>query len=202
MAQTVSTAAATSAPPTERTNQRPNGVDDSRMPAREYYRSMARPDPAPTAHLKYHIDKADFVEGCDHVWVPIRVNGMNSGQLDQYLKNGWVPARACDFPKHSGYGEQYNDALRRKHYVSDVQADDPIEIDGEMLMLRAAELSQAAEVERIKQARNMVDVQMQRLEMASRASLGSKAADLMKVQYGKQYANPDTFDAEAGSRTV
>lgn len=183
-------------PPSERASERPNGHDNSRVPARDYYRQMARPEPEPTAHLKYHIDKKDWVEGCDHVWVPVRVNGMDSGQLRQYLARGWVPARACDFPKHSGYGVEYGDNLRRGNYVPNVAADDPIEIDGEMLLLRAAELSQKAEAERMRNAHQLVDVQMQRLELASRRSLGSKAGDLMKVQYGKQYANPDSFDAE------
>lgn len=168
--------------------------DMQHVPARDYYRTMARPEPAPEGHLKYHIDKADFVPGCNHVWVPIRVNGMDSGQLRYYLAKGWVAARAMDFPRLSGYGVDYPEVLRRAGYVPNVQADDAIEIDGELLMLQAEELSAKAEEERIRDARELVDVQMRRLEMASRRSLGSKASDLMRMQYGKQYANPDSFD--------
>src|SRR5215475_6811329 len=63
-----------------------------RMPAREYYRSMARPEPVQEGALKYHIDRRDFVPDCAHEWVAIRVNGMDAGQLRRSLAKGWVPA--------------------------------------------------------------------------------------------------------------
>jgi hypothetical protein len=183
---------------TEAVSQR----DSKRMPAREYYRSMARRDPIPTAEFKYHIAKADYVPDCDHVWVPIRINGMDSGQLRLYLSNGWVPARACDFEKLSGFGQHIPGAIERSGYVPNVQADDPVERDGQMLFVRPEELSVRSDDERLRDARLQVDTQMRRLEMASRRSLGSKAEDLMKVQYGRQYANPDQFKDIASERDV
>jgi len=181
-------------PASERRPQRDSGRE--RLAARDYYRSMARPDPAPTGRLKYHIDKKDYIDGCDHVWVAVKTNGMETGALKEYRGKGWVAARACDFPQLSGYGDDPGEALRRGGYAPDEQADDIIEIDGQLLMLRNAELSKEAEAERLRKAHEQVDTQMKRLELASRRSLGSKAADLMKVQYGRQYANPDNFDAE------
>src|SRR5262252_7763704 len=75
-------------------SERESSRDMARTEAREYYRNAARPKPSPGGHLKYHIDRADYIPDCDQVWVQIRVNGMDSGQLRLYLSRGWVPARA------------------------------------------------------------------------------------------------------------
>ena len=172
--------------------------DSERMPAREYYRSMARPEPMPEGALKYHIDKRDFVPDCDHEWVAIRVNGMETGALGRAHSKGWVPARACDFPVLSRYGKDYGAALRAAGYTKDVQADAPIEIDGEMLMVRSAELSAQADRENRKAAQEQVDTQMRRLEMISKRHLGERTGrGGTEVRYGhvRQYANPELDQA-------
>jgi hypothetical protein len=169
-----------------------------RSEAREYYRSMTRSDPLPDGHLKYHIDKRDFVPDCDHEWVAVRVNGMDTGQLRRSLGHGWVAARAKDFPELSGWGVQYSEAIRRSGLVKKVADDDTIEIDGEMLMVRPAEMSVQAERNRLRTAREQVDTQMQRLEMASRRRIGDRSGrGGTEVRYGnnRQYVNTELDEA-------
>jgi|SRR5215472_923389 len=184
--------------PAVASDERGSQRDMQRAEARDYYRSMARVEPVPDGHLKYHIHREDFVPDCDHEWVPVRVNGLDSGQLRRSMGHGWVPARACDFPQLSGYGVEYSDNLRRAGYVPNVQADDPIEIDGQMLMIRAAELSKRAEVDRLKAAQDQVDTQMRRLEMISRKKIGDRTGrGGTEVRYGRtrQYVNTELDEA-------
>lgn len=158
-----------------------------RLSARDYYRSGARLRPALEPHEKYHIDPADYPSGCDVVWAPVSIKGMDSGQLRQYIDGGWIPARAEDFPDHSGYGTPYPDALTRSGRVKEVQPDDYIEKDGQMLFVRAQELSRAAADNRKRIADEQLHTQMRRLALASQRAI----RDRTEVKYGRQYANPD-----------
>jgi len=169
-----------------------------RTPAREYYRSQSvRQRPGLEPHEKYFIHPSEIPDGCVSVWVPIRVNGLDSGQLRQYIENGWVPARACDFPQHSGWGTEYPEAIMRGGYAKNIQADDVVEKDGQMLFIRSSELGDRAEQQRLQDAREQVDLQMQRLQLASRLPRGAGKGNT-EVKYGRQYVNPDSFEGVRG----
>jgi hypothetical protein len=65
--------------------------EPSRSAARDYYRTESRITVGNyEPHQKYHIDREDYPEQCDCVWVPASLLGMPMGVLEKYLANGWV----------------------------------------------------------------------------------------------------------------
>jgi hypothetical protein len=177
--------------------------DPSRTVARDYYRQESRITIGNyEPHQKYHIDSADFPEGCSCVWVPGSLLGMPLGVLEKYLANGWVLARACDFPAISGFGKQWPKALIDAGRAKPVEADALVERDTQILLVRPTALSERAEEDRLAGAREQVSLQEQRLYSSSiRAGLkAGNGPGTTEFRHGRQYANPDTFPEHRGSR--
>jgi hypothetical protein len=177
----------------ERETQR----EGAREPARDYYRRLARWDPIPDGHLKYHIDPELWPEGCRVLFVPVRVNGMDSGQLRYFSSRGWVPARACDFPAQSGFGAHLSDAVVRGQYAQVVNADDVVERDGQMLFVRVEELCARSERDQQREAKAMVNDHLRRLQLRSDLPEG-KGAGKTEVTHGKQFVNSDVVVGAKG----
>jgi len=167
-----------------------------RSAARDYYRTESRITVGNyEPHEKYHIDPADFPEGCSCVWVPASLMGLPLQEVERYLANGWVLARACDFPQISGYGKIYPKALIDAGRAKPVEADALVERDAQILLVRPKEMSARAEEERLAEAREQVSLQEQRLYSSSiRAGLKpGKGPGTTEFRHGRQYANPDFF---------
>lgn len=169
-----------------------------RLPAREYYRAMApsRLRSPSQPHEKYHIDPKAFPEGCRVEWVPDKVNGWPTGQVGIYEGNGWIPARACDFPEKSGYGEEHHPSILRGGYVKNVQADDCIEIDDQILFVRPEELCRRADQELKRAAQEQIETQAQRLNQAYRPTATSRGSG--GFTHGRQYVSSDVLEGQRG----
>jgi hypothetical protein len=164
----------------------------ARESARAYYRQPQRLRPPLEPHEKYHIEPDEYPEGCDVVWVATKVKGMETGALGEYLDNGWVPARAEDFPTHSGYGRIYPESIVRAGYKTQIGPDDTIEKDGELLMCRAKELSERSNAQRIATAKDVVSTQFERLRMSSTRAIKDRTDVVYKR--GQQFASLDAID--------
>lgn len=158
----------------------PAGFDDSviadgRDPARQSSRRSDRMFTAPEPHQKYEVYDEEFPEGTDLLWLPTVIAGMeNKRAVMEHHRAGWIPAAAKDFPRLSGYGHEVPEALLSRGLVDKVDADDPIVIDGQMLVMRPKHMSVRAHRERELAAQTQVENQMQRLRQASRAFRGTQ----------------------------
>lgn len=146
----------------------PMGAVPEREPARFSERVMERPYMQPEPHTKYEIAAEDIPPGMDAMWLPTKIAGAPNPQVGQYYRAGWQPARAEDFPYHSGYGVQYPEMMVEAGLLEIVKADAPVIIDDQMLVLRPRELSARANRARQQEAHNQVENQMRRLRQVSR----------------------------------
>jgi hypothetical protein len=172
-----------------------------RVPARDYYRAESRVTAGKyEPHEKYHIDPADFPADCDCQWMPTTLKGMPITEVERCLASGWVLARACDFPAISGYGQKHLQPLIDSGRIKAIDADAPVERDSQILLVRPREMSDRADAQRLKEAREQVDLQGQRLYSASQRAIGEKRTEF---RHGRQYANPDTMpEFQIGSQEV
>lgn len=122
----------------------------------------------PQAHQKYEIYEDEMPPGQDLMWLPTKIAGMSNPRVGQYYRAGWMPAKAEEFPRVSGYGVDFPQAMIDAGLLENVPADAPIVIDDQMLVMRPKEISKQAERERISDANAQVDNQMRRLKQAGR----------------------------------
>lgn len=162
--------------------------DMDREPARGSARQPERYYTPPEPHEKYHIDPRDIPADMKAQWVAVTIKGAKNGALTEYWRGGWRPAHAKDFPAQSGYGIDYPEELIAGGFAEQVKPDSPVEKDGLMLMLRPKRASELAEQRRERDARELVNTQMQRLSLSSRRHI----RDRTQVEVGRQYVNVDT----------
>lgn len=145
-----------------------------REPARTPSRSSARMYRAPEAFEKYEVYPEEIPEGMDLQWLPTKIAGAPNPKVGQYYRAGWMPAKSEDFPRISGFGTEFPEAMIAAGLLENVKGEAPIVIDDQMLVMRRKEVSRRAEHERINEARSQVDNQMRRLQQASRAFRGTE----------------------------
>lgn len=145
-----------------------------REPSRTSARSSARMYRAPESHEKYEVWPEEIPDGMDLQWLPTKIAGMPNPKVGQYYRAGWMPAKSEDFPRVSGYGVDFPEAMIAAGLLENVKSDAPIVIDDQMLVMRRKELSVRAERESIEEAKGQVNNQMRRLQQASRAFRGTE----------------------------
>ena len=156
-------------------NMAPMGADVlERAPARESSRSSARMYQAPEAHEKYEVWPDEIPAGTDLMWLPTKIAGAPNPKVSQYYRAGWMPAAAKDFPRISGHGVDFPQAMIDAGLLENVKPDAPIVIDDQMLVMRPKEISRRAERERVSDANQQVENQMRRLQQTSRNFRGTE----------------------------
>ena len=156
--------------PRERRPVPPMGVEPpTREPARSAARQPARFFTAPEAHEKYHIPVEMMDPAYDYMWQPTVIAGQpNQRKLSEFHRSGWDFAKSSDFAELSGYGVEYPQAMVDRGLLHVVSADEPMEVDGQILLMRPKELSKAARKKDAERAYSQVENQMKRLQQAYR----------------------------------
>lgn len=154
----------------------PMGVEaPERDSVRQSTRTPGRPYSRPEEHEKYHIPDEMIPPGMDLMWLPTKVFGMPNGRtIAEFYREGWEPAAAKDFPVISGYGASLPKSLVDRGLISEVGADDPIEIGSQLLVMRPKQLSQRSRQREKSAAQEQVENQMRRLKQASRGFRGTE----------------------------
>lgn len=162
------------------------GVEEiARQSARTSARASARDYQVPEPHERYELRPEEFPPGMDLMWLPTKIAGMPNDKVAQYYRAHWQPAKAEDFPRLSGYGTDYPQAMIEAGLLDNVRADAPVIIDDQMLVMRPKELSRRAAKARANDADNQVANQMARLQQSYRNARG------VGVQRGKFGKLPD-----------
>ena len=149
------------------------GVEEiARESARTSSRVSVRDYTPPEPHEKYELLPDEFPSGMDLMWLPTKIAGMPNDKVGQYYRAHWQPAKAEDFPRLSGYGTEYPQAMIEAGLLDNVRADAPVIIDDQMLVMRPKELSRRAAKARASAADEQVANQMARLQQAYRNARG------------------------------
>ena len=150
------------------------GVEEisSRESARTSARVSTRDYLPPEPHEKYELLPEEFPPGMDLMWLPTKIAGMPNDKVGQYYRARWEPAKAEDFPRLSGFGTDYPQAMIDAGLLDNVRADAPVIIDDQMLVMRPKELSRRAAKARAAAADDQVANQMARLNQAYRNARG------------------------------
>lgn len=143
-----------------------------REPTRTSERSSARGYQVPEPHEKYELFEEEIPAGMDAMWLPTRIAGMPNPQVSQYYRAHWQPAAAKDFPRVSGFGTEFPEAMIAAGLLENVKPDAPIVIDDQMLVLRPKEFSAKAMRQHRKATDDQVANQMARLKQAYRNAGG------------------------------
>ena len=163
--------------PPPRNQMAPMGIDDERAPigresSRQSSRSPARAYLPPEPHEKYELLPEEFPSDMDLNWLPITIAGAPNDKVGQHYRAGWQPARAEDFKRISGYGVEYPPSMIKAGLLQNVEADAPVIIDGQMLVMRPKELSLRAARQQANDADSQVANQMARLNQSYRNARG------------------------------
>ncbi len=142
--------------------------EPSRMSDRVPSRAYSPPEP----HEKYALFEEEIPPNMDAKWLPTKIMGAENRDVMEAHKSGWIPARASDIPRISGYGVEYPQALIDAKLVTPIGAEAPIVIDDLMLVFRPVELSERARRAQQKASGEQVRNQMRRLQQAYRHSGG------------------------------
>ncbi len=151
------------------------GVEDlapERASARTSARVSVRDYRPPEPHEKYELLPEEFPPGMDLMWLPTKIAGMPNDKVGQYYRARWEPAKAEDFPRLSGFGTEYPQAMIDAGLLDNVRPDAPVIIDDQMLVMRPKELSRRAAQARASAADEQVKNQMTRLSQAYRNARG------------------------------
>lgn len=157
-----------------RSNIPPGSDILEREPARESARRSTRSYAPPEAHEKYEVYPEEMPAGMDLMWLPTRIAGMPNPQVGQYYRAGWQPAASKDFPRISGYGVDFPQAMIDAGLLENAKPDAPIVVDDQMLVMRPMEASRRAAHDRTERAKAQVNNQMARLQQASREFRGTQ----------------------------
>jgi hypothetical protein len=122
-------------------------------------------------------------------WVATKIRGAPNPRLGEYVRGGWRPARAADFPEHSDY-QLFDQSLVDMGIVPEVKADGPVVRDDQMLMLRPKHHSKQADIEREEKARKQFEEHMRRVYDRSAREIGPQRT-FVRHNYGPNDIVPD-----------
>ena len=152
---------------------------------------------------RYGVPREQMARNTAYEWVALKIRGAPNPRLSEFRAGGWTPARAIDFPEHSGYipegkGTSADDAWGRAGITSDVTADSPVIINDLMLVQRPLEYDREARREEANAARQQVDDQMTRIRQQSQRAIGDKTVLSRTRTVGPAPADmvPDDADVE------
>src|ERR1700680_2585521 len=120
-------ASETAAPPP------PVPEDTSRDSVRSAGRDFVRQRPR-EPHEKYAVAK--LPRGMEGFWAALKLRGAPNPRLNEFMRAGWKPARAEDYPDHSGFGIEHDPMLIELGAVKNVGPNTPVILDDMMLMVR------------------------------------------------------------------
>lgn len=152
----------------------PNPFDDDDVPGRKPERAPERMFTAPEPHEKYHLYPDEIPDDMDACWLPTRIAGQVNEKIGNFYRAGWMPAKAKDFPRVSGFGVEYPEEMIEAGLLENAKPNSPIIIDDQMLVLRSKELSRRANRQRNRDAVDQVENQFRRLKQASRSFRGTE----------------------------
>ncbi len=153
----------------------PQPMEDDLAPPQEPVRIESRRSErytVPEPHERFELYPEEVPSGMDPTWQPISIMGQPNEKLAQFYRAGWQPAAAKDFPRVSGYGVEYPQAMIDAGLLRNVEANAPVLLDNQILLLRPKELSVRAERRRNRDAVDQVTTQMNRLSQAYRSARG------------------------------
>jgi len=165
-----------------------NGFDATRDSYREPIREAPRYKPR-EPHEKYQVPESSIPKGMDAIWVATKVMGAKSPRLGEFVRSGWRPARAEDFPEHSDY-QLFDQSLIDMGIVPEVKPDGPVILGDQMLVLRPKHHTKRAEIEREEAARKQFDEHMKRVYDRSAREIGPQRT-FVRHNYGPNDIVPD-----------
>lgn len=171
----------------------PRRTSSERQPGRAPARASGRPRPR-DADKRYEIDERMIPRGMDALWAARSVRGAPNPRLTEFIRAGWRPAKASEFPEHSGFDIWGPDSEIRGalgDYVQEVKADGPV-IDKEMiLLLRPLEMSNEARQEERDAAKSRIEDHLARIRGDSARRIGSKNTRMSRTYGPGNYAPDD-----------
>jgi hypothetical protein len=156
---------------------RSSGRDDGR--SKEFMRVRPR-----EPHERYDVDPKLLKPGMDYRWVSLSCRGEPNPQLTDTFRSGWLPARAEDFPQHSGIDAYLNPMLVELGHQKQINPDDPVIDRNLMLCVRPMEFSDQSRREDEAAADKQVDDHMRHLNNQSRRAIGDKTRISRRVTRG------------------
>ncbi len=139
--------------------------EPARQPARRPERLFTPREP----DQKYAIYDDQQDPAFDYKWEPTRIVGLsNARKLGEAHRAGWDFACASEFPDLTGCGYDFPADMVARGLLKNVEANEPIEIDDQVLLKRPKELSLKAREREKRAAYSTVANQMQRLQQAYR----------------------------------
>jgi len=175
MSQTQRPAVDAAAPPAPPLPAAPTPPDMSRAPQRAEYREAVRVKPR-EAHQKFDIPPGRRLAGYSYLWSALKVpySAVRSRRLAEYRAAGWQFVRAADMPELSGYKPQaqVNTRFVELGIDDEVRADDPVILDGSVLMIRPERFTEEAERERTQAAHRQLREHLQRQHEKSAREIG------------------------------
>lgn len=136
----------------------------------EYVRQRPR-----EPHEIYEIDRRHQPRDMDLMWAAVKVRGApNQERLNDFIRTGWRPALAADYPEHSGFDVKHSQSLIDMGFARDIKPDDPVINRDLMLMVRPKQMSRQSREEDKARADRQIDEHMNRLRQSSRRAIGDK----------------------------
>lgn len=173
--------------------------DSQRDPVRPEFRENIRQKPR-EPHEIYHIDRQDFPRGMDLTWAAVKVRGApNQDRLNEFIRTGWRPARAQDFPEHSGYdvNANYSKTLIDLGFARRVEPDDPVINRDQMLMVRPKQMSEESRSEDQARADGQINDHLNRLRQVSARQIGARNTTVQRQVTRSDRAPPDLVSDDA-----
>lgn len=151
-------------------------AETARVSAREPGRDAIRVRPR-EPHELYEIDPRQRPRDMDLMWAAVKVRGApNQDRLNEFIRTGWRPARAEDYPEHSGYdvNGNYDDTLVELGFARRIGPSDPVVNRDLLLMVRPKQMSQESRREDEARANRQIDDHMNRLRQVSARQIGAR----------------------------
>lgn len=173
--------------------------DGQRDPIRPEFRDNIRQKPR-EPHELYAIDRQDQPRGMDLMWAAVKVRGApNQDRLNEFIRTGWRPARAQDYPEHSGYdvNANYSQTLIELGFARKVAPDDPVINRDLMLMVRPKQMSAESRAEDQARADTQINDHMNRLRQVSSRQIGAQNTTVSRRVSRSDNAPPDLVADDA-----
>jgi hypothetical protein len=173
--------------------------DGQRDPIRPEFRDNIRQKPR-EPHEVYAIDRQDQPRDMDLMWAALKVRGApNQDRLNEFIRTGWRPARAQDYPDHSGYdvNANYSQTLIDLGFARRIAPDDPVVNRDLMLMIRPKEMSRESRAEDQARADGQINDHMNRLRQVSARQIGERNTTVRRQVSRSDRAPPDLVSDDA-----
>lgn len=147
-------------------------------------------------HEKYDIPEHRRVRGMSYLWASkfeARTT-ITSRRLEAYMNAGYHFVRAADMPELSRFkpNTEANQRLVQLGFAKDVQADDPTELDGMVLLYRPSHLTAEAEDELSRRAKRQINDHLRKTREDSERQIGAN-----RTVMRQNFAPPDEAPSDS-----